>query len=260
MSKMGENNLNPRLKIKLYEQLTQQKMNYFRFLRIMLIIGTVFSFLSLPGQIKTIFDNSANYLYYVSLGFSNEQDYITQNVIYTLFTTVPGLIIQGLAAYSLFNLKKKTFTFLCLSFCQINFFIALIFMFIIHQPDPGIIGAGPGLIVYGILNYVYFKKRKDIFTSDLDKIMNTEYPEADNIILLYIELPKRAIWPTYYLLNQYDNTEQDIIVNNDVKKLIPDCPQIGTIIDCYNKLPSIKRKSVVNSIKSYNKEKSKEKL
>ena len=105
MSKMGENNLKPQLKIKLYEQLTQQKMKYFRFLRIMLIIGTVFSFLSLLGQIKTIFDNSASSLYYFSLGFSNKQDYITQNVIYTLFTTVPGLIIQALAAYSLFYLN-----------------------------------------------------------------------------------------------------------------------------------------------------------
>lgn len=257
MSKMEENNLKPQLKIKLYEQLSRQKMKYFRFLRIMLIIGTVFSFLSLLGQIKTIFDNSA--IYYISLGFTNKQDYITQNVIYTLFTTVPGLIIQALAAYSLFNLKKNAFIFLCLSFCQINFFTSLIFMFIIHQPDPGIIGAGIVYIVYGILNYIYFKKRKEIFTSDLDKIKNTEYPEADNIILLYTELPKRAIWSTYYLLNQYDNTAQDIIINNDVKKLIPDCPQIGIIIDCYNKLPSIKRKCVVNSIKIYNKEKSKEK-
>ena len=218
-----------------------------------------FSFLSLFGQIKTIFDNSASSLYYISLGFSNKQDYITQNVIYTLFTTVPGLIVQAIAAYSLFNLKKYAFTFLCLSFCQINFFISLIFMLVMNQPDPGIIGAGIVYIVYGILNYVYFKKRKEIFTSDLDKIKNTEYPEADNIILLYTELPKRAIWSTYYLLNQYDNTTQNIVVNSDVEKLIPDCPQIEIIIDCYNKLPIIKRKGVANSIKSYNKEKSKEK-
>lgn len=236
---MAKPYVNPQYRLILYTNLTQQKMRWFSFMRIMLIIGAVWSGLTI------VINLSQN-------GFSYEYAY------YDILTTVPGFIVNVVAAYSLYNLKPYTFPILVVHFCQINVIIGYILSWTLPSElrsylEPSLIGKVFSYLVIGLINFIYFNKRKDIFTADLEEIREKEYPEADTAIQLFMELPQDAVWSTTYLLEDYQNYSDGIrIVSDEEKQLLKNYPQIVEILENYEKLPSVKRKAIVKAIKDYN--------